>query len=116
MTDPCPACAKCFNPDSVKVTVESADSPRHPHKPDDAVPPGRTIQEWMELDGMGRHELTGRLGIPDDRMDGLLDGRAAITRDLAIKLQKIFGPVVKYWLNLEANYRAQLAQLAEAEA
>ena len=86
---------------------------RFPFKPDYAVPPGQTLRETIETLGVGQRELADRAGLSTKHVNQIIKGIAPITHETAIKLERVTGVPARMWNNLEANYREQLARLAE---
>ena len=81
--------------------------------PDWVSPPGETIADLLEERDWTQVELSERLGYTKKHVSQLINGKAAITEDTALKLTKVLGGTEKFWLNREADYRAQLAQIEE---
>jgi HTH-type transcriptional regulator / antitoxin HigA len=82
--------------------------------PDWLVTPGDTISELLEERGWTKAELALRTGFTPKHINQLLKGEASITQETAIKLEKVLGSTVRFWLGLEAQYREQLAKKADA--
>ena len=78
-------------------------------KPDYAVPPGDTLQETIESLEIDQRELAARTGISRKTINQIIKGKAALTPDTALKLERVTGVPARMWNNLEANYREQLA-------
>jgi addiction module HigA family antidote len=85
------------------------------YEPDYAVPPGRTLQETIDVQGMDQRELAERTGLSVKHVNQIIKGAASITQDTAIRLERVTGVPARMWNNLEASYREQLARLAEKE-
>jgi HTH-type transcriptional regulator / antitoxin HigA len=85
----------------------------HPYEPDYAVPPGRTLQETIDSLDLDQRELAQRTGLSVKHVNQVIKGTASITQDTAIRLERVTGVPARMWNNLEANYREQLARLAE---
>jgi addiction module HigA family antidote len=88
---------------------------RYPYEPDYAVPPGRTIQETIDVLGIDQRELAGRTGLSPKHVNQVIKGIAPITHDTAIRLERVTGVLARVWNNLEANYQEQKARLAARE-
>ncbi|MBU2497865.1 MAG: HigA family addiction module antidote protein [Proteobacteria bacterium] len=82
-------------------------------KPNYAVPPGETLKETIEAIGMTQAELSQRTGRPKKTINEIIKGKAAITPDTAIQLEKVLGVPASFWNNLERNYQETLARLRE---
>lgn len=80
-------------------------------EPDYAVPPGRTLQETIDSLGIDQRELAARTGLAHKTINQIIKGKAALTPDTALKLERVTGVPARMWNNLEANYREQLARI-----
>ena len=81
--------------------------------PDWVSPPGDTIADLIEERDWTQVQLSERLGYTKKHVSQLINGKAPITEETALKLVKVLGSTEKFWLNREADYRAQLAQIEE---
>ncbi len=86
---------------------------RHPYEPDYVVPPGLTLQETIDAQGIDQRELAVRSGLSAKHINQVIKGVAPITHDTAIRLERVTGVPAQMWNNLEANYQEQRARLAE---
>ena len=67
--------------------------------------------------GLSARALATRLGVPTNRITGVLNGSRSVTPDTALRLARFFGgdqDVAKFWLNLQQAYDLRCAEL-EAE-
>jgi len=85
------------------------------YNPDYAVPPGETLLEIIDSLGMSQTELAGRTHRPKKTISEIINGKAAITPETAIQLERVLDVPAKFWMNLENNYRETLARLEEQE-
>jgi addiction module HigA family antidote len=85
-------------------------------QPNYAVPPGETLRETLETIGMTQAELANRTGRPKKTINEIITGKAAITAETALQLERVLGIPASFWNNLERNYREALARLKEEEA
>lgn len=83
--------------------------------PDYAVPPGESLEEWLDEAGMSQSEFSQRTGRPEKTINEIVRGKAAITAETATQLERVTGIAARLWLNLEADYRAALVRQAERE-
>lgn len=83
------------------------------YRPDYAVPPGETLLELLESASMTQAELAGRAGRPRKTINEIIKGRAAITAETALQLEKVLGVPASFWLGLECVYRESLARKQE---
>jgi HTH-type transcriptional regulator / antitoxin HigA len=77
-------------------------------RPDWASPPGDTIADLLEERGWSKQELAQHLGYTVKHVNELIKGKAPITEDAALRLERVLGSTARFWLTREAQYRAQL--------
>jgi len=78
--------------------------------------PGDTLAEQLEYTGMSQAELATRMGRPKKTINEIIKGKAEITSETAIQLERVVGVPADFWMNLERNYRLRLAEIDAAEA
>lgn len=83
--------------------------------PDWVVPPGEILLEALDERSMTQSELARRLGRPLKTVNEIVNGKAAVTPETAIQLERALGISARFWINLEAQFREGLAR-QEAEA
>jgi len=79
-------------------------------QPDWAVPPGETLAEALQEREMSQSELARRMDRPVKTINEIVNGKAAITADTAIQLERALGISATFWNALEAQYRERLAR------
>lgn len=84
--------------------------------PDYAVPPGETLLETIESLGLSQSDLAERTGRPRKTINEIINGKAAITPETAVQLERVLGVDASFWITLETNYRLALARLSERES
>lgn len=87
----------------------------HPFTPDWVSPPGDTIADLIDERDWTQAQLSERLGYTTKHVSQLINGKASISEETAIKLERVLGSTAEFWLNREAQYRAQLAKIEEEE-
>src|SRR5260221_7092878 len=90
-------------------------STKYDFKPDYAFHPGETLAETLETLSMSQAELAQRTGRPLKTINEIVQGKAAITADTALQLERVTGVPANFWNNAQRNYEAALARQAEAE-
>src|SRR6201984_1320501 len=75
-----------------------------------AIHPGEHLAEELNELGMSAAALAGSLGVPTNRITGILNGQRAITGDTALRLAHFFGTTPEFWLNLQGLYEIRIAQ------
>lgn len=73
--------------------------------PDYVSPPGETLEEMLEERGMSEAELTIRTGIPKKTINEIINGKAAITPEIALQFEEVLGAPASFWNNREWHYR-----------
>ena len=86
-----------------------------PFAPDWVSPPGDTILDIIEERGWTQAELAIRLGYSAKHVNQLIKGKVPLTDDAAIRLERVLGSPVSFWLNREARYRERLARSEATE-
>jgi HTH-type transcriptional regulator/antitoxin HigA len=84
-----------------------------------AVSPGEVLVEALEERDMTQAELARRMARPLKTISEIATGKAAITPETAIQLERALGISAATWLGLESRYReaqARQRDLAELEA
>lgn len=84
-----------------------------PFTPDWVSPPGETIADLLEERDWTQAQLAERLGYTPKHVSLLINGKASVTEEAALKLERVLGSTAAFWLNREAQYRAQLAKIEE---
>ncbi len=75
-----------------------------------ATHPGEHLAEQLEELGISAAELGRRLGVPTNRITGILNGQRSVTGDTALRLGHFFGVSPEFWLNLQSLYDLRTAQ------
>jgi HTH-type transcriptional regulator / antitoxin HigA len=83
--------------------------------PDWVSPPGDTIMDLIEEKDWTQAELAQRLGYTTKHLNQLIKGKATLTQDAALKLERVLGSTATFWLNRETKYREHLARLEAQE-
>jgi len=77
--------------------------------------PGDTIIETLEFLSMSQVELAERMGKTPAKVNDLISGKAPITVNTAMQLEKVLGIDMQFWLNREMQYREKLARIEQTE-
>ncbi|MDB9535667.1 HigA family addiction module antitoxin [Dolichospermum planctonicum CS-1226] len=83
------------------------------YNPDYVSHPGDTLLEVLEDRGMTQAELAERTGRPKKTINEIIKGKAAITPETALQLERVFNIPASFWNNRERHYREFLAQKEE---
>lgn len=73
--------------------------------------PGEMVREefLVPLD-LAPGALAEAMGVPEIAVQSLLDERAPITGDLALRLSRALGCSPEFWLNLQTSYELEVAR------
>ncbi|KKF02794.1 HigA family addiction module antitoxin [Mycolicibacterium obuense] len=80
-----------------------------------AVAPGEYLEEWITEHGLSQQRVAEQLGCSRKQVNEIVNGRAPVTSDTAIRLERVVGIPADSWLRYEAAYRADLARIADLE-
>ncbi len=92
-----------------------ANARKNKYQPDFAVPPGYTLHETLEAMGMPQAELAKRMGVTEKHITAIIKGKASISEETALKLERVLGIDASFWRSLEHQYRKYLAEKEERE-
>ncbi|MEU4709875.1 HigA family addiction module antitoxin [Nocardia salmonicida] len=80
-----------------------------------AVAPGEYLEEWIDDQGLSQQRVADLLGCSRKQINEIVNGRAPITYETAIRLERVVGIPAASWLRYEAAYRADLARISDQE-
>jgi len=83
------------------------------YAPDYAVPPGDTLLEIIESLGISQAELSSRTGRPTKTINEIIKGKASITPETALQLERVLGVPASFWNSRERTYQEVLARIQE---
>ena len=87
-----------------------------PYVPDWVSPPGETLADILEERSWSQSEFAERTGYTEKHVSLLINGKASITEDTALKLELVVGSTAGFWLTRESRYREALARAQEEKA
>lgn len=85
------------------------------YAPDVVFPPGYTLAEILEETGMSQADLAERMNVTPKHVNGMIKGKAPVTEETALRLERVLGVPASFWQNLELQYRSYLARRQERE-
>lgn len=75
--------------------------------------PGEVLRDGVFADtGITVTEFAARLGVTRVALSRVLNGKAAISADMAVRLAAVLGGSAESWLHMQANYDLWLAERA----
>ena len=72
--------------------------------------PGETLVEKLEEMGMSSKEFAVRTGKPEKTISAVLNGKSAITPDMAIQFEKVTKIPAHFWMNSQRGYDEYIAR------
>ena len=80
-----------------------------------AFHPGYYIKEIVKESGLTQAEFAKRLGTTSKDLSLLIRGEQDLSSDIAMKLSKMTGTSVSYWINLQNAYDVLMAEFKAKE-
>lgn len=83
------------------------------YQPDEVSPPGETLLEVLEAQGLNQTALAQRTGRPKKTINEIIKGKAAITADTALQLERVLGVPAAFWNARQRDFEQSQARAAE---
>ena len=80
-----------------------------------AFHPGYYIKELVDESGLTQEDFAKRLDTTPKNLSLLIRGEQSLSIDIAMKLSRMIGTTVNYWLNLQNAYDALIAEFRSEE-
>jgi addiction module HigA family antidote len=80
-----------------------------------AVAPGAYLEEWIDENDLSQQQVANMLGCSRKQVNEIINGRAPVTADTAMRLERVVGVPADAWLRYEALYKADQARIAEEQ-
>ena len=78
--------------------------------------PGGVLAQRLEAVGVSPTELARQLGVPANRVTQIINGKRGVTGDSALRFAHWFGDAPEFWMNLQARYDLELAEVESGRA
>ena len=79
----------------------------------DPIHPGEILlEEFLKPMNISRNKLANAIGVPPRRINEIVLGKRSITADTALRLAKVFGNSVQFWMGLQDEYAVREARLS----
>lgn len=85
-------------------------TPTNAYLPDTVSPPGGTLEDVLEERGMSQAELAERTGLSKKTINLIIKGKAPLSQESALLLEKALGISAGFWINREKDYRSFIAR------
>jgi addiction module HigA family antidote len=77
------------------------------------IHPGAILQEeFLEPMKISAYALAKAIGVPRNRITGIVRGERAITADTALRLARFFDMSAEFWLGLQMDYDLEATRAA----
>lgn len=77
------------------------------------IHPGETLlKEFLKPMNISQSKLANAIGVPPRRINEIVLGKRTITADTALRLAKVFGNSVQFWMGLQDEYEVGEARQA----
>ncbi len=84
---------------------------RFAYEPDYVTEPGAILQETIDGLGITQKEFAARTGYTTKHVNQLITGKARLTPDAAVRLERVTRVPARFWNNLETQYQDRKARL-----
>ena len=75
------------------------------------IHPGEILlEEFLIPMGISQTRLAHSIGVPPRRINEIVLGKRGITADTALRLAKVFGTSVQFWMGLQDEYELREAR------
>jgi len=75
------------------------------------IHPGEILlEEFLIPMGISQTKLANTMGVPPRRINEIVLGKRGITADTALRLSKVFGTSVQFWMGLQDEYELREAR------
>jgi addiction module HigA family antidote len=93
------------------AAVDYADIVDQDAEPVGPIHPGVILEEeFLEPLGLSAYALAKAIGVPRNRITGIVRGERAITADTALRLGRFFVMSPEFWLGLQMDYDLETAR------
>ena len=83
--------------------------------PEMLIHPGETLKDILQAEWMTQEHLSLRTDITTKHISNMINSKASITIDTALKLEKVFGMSAEFWINLQKSYDQDKARAEEKQ-
>lgn len=84
-------------------------------RPDTVPHPGEHLKDYLDSQGMSQSEFCRRGGTSEKHVSQIISGKAGITADMAVTIERVLGGGAAMWVNLDAAYRLRQARERQAQ-
>jgi HTH-type transcriptional regulator / antitoxin HigA len=73
-------------------------------KPAEVFPPGDYLRDELEARGWTQRQFAKIIGRPLQTVNGIINGKVAVTATTAKEIAEAFGTSAELWMNLQGSY------------
>ena len=66
--------------------------------------PGKLIKHSIEASGLSLTDAAKRLGVTRQTLSRVINGRTALSPEMAVRVSKAFGSTVEHWMRMQLAY------------
>lgn len=75
------------------------------------VHPGEVLrEEFLKPLGMSQYALAKALSVSQVRISEIVNGRRAISAEIALRLSHYFGTTAEFWIDMQSTYDLELTR------
>ena len=74
------------------------------HEPTGPTRPGTILRQWLEKAGISQSELAQAMGVSRVRLNLILNNRAPVSPEMALRLAAVLGTSPDYWMRLQTDW------------
>lgn len=79
--------------------------------------PGEVLlEEFLKPMGITPYRLAKDIGVPTNRITGIVNGERSLSADTALRLSQYFGTSAKVWVGLQADHDLSIAAANSSSA
>jgi addiction module HigA family antidote len=76
------------------------------------VAPGEVLlEDFLKPMGISQYRLAKSIKVPASRIHDVVHGQRPVTAELALRLARFFGTDAQSWMNLQAHYDLERAEI-----
>ena len=83
--------------------------------PVNATHPGELIRDELKERGMTQKRLATEMAIKPSVLSETINGKRAISLNMALALEKVLGIPAEIWMNMQTQYDLDVANIAERD-
>jgi addiction module HigA family antidote len=68
------------------------------------------LTEFLEPMGISQYRIAKAIDVPPRRINEIVHGKRGITADTGLRLSRALGLSDMFWINMQANYDAEIAR------